>query len=82
MSVIAQELMTSIRRNLSVDWIQRKSAGARMRVLVKRILPSTGFRRASRMLPCNLCCSRQRRLRLSGLLLRPAIRRALFHIAV
>ena len=41
--VIAHELMTSIRSNLTVDWMHREAARARMRVLVKRILRKYGF---------------------------------------
>ena len=37
--VIAHELMVSLRENVTVDWAHRESARARMRVLVKRILP-------------------------------------------
>ena len=36
--VIAHELLVSIKSNLSVDWMHRESARARLRVLVKRIL--------------------------------------------
>jgi len=36
--VIAHELMTSIRTNLTRDWMHRETARARMRVLVKRIV--------------------------------------------
>ncbi len=35
---IAQELTDSLRRNLSVDWSQRESVQAKLRLLVKRIL--------------------------------------------
>jgi type I restriction enzyme, R subunit len=41
--VIAHELMLSIRSNLTVDWMHREAARARMRVLVKRILRNYGF---------------------------------------
>jgi type I restriction enzyme R subunit len=41
--VIAHELMTSIRSSLTVDWMHREAARARMRVLVKRILRKYGF---------------------------------------
>ncbi len=41
--VIAHELMTSIRSNVTVDWMHRDAARARMRVLVKRILRKYGF---------------------------------------
>jgi len=41
--VIAHELLTSLRENVSVDWAHRESARARMRVLVKRILRKYGY---------------------------------------
>jgi type I restriction enzyme R subunit len=41
--VIAQELVTSIRGNVSVDWVHREGARARIRVLVKRILRKYGY---------------------------------------
>lgn len=41
--VIAHELLTSIKSNLSVDWMHRESARARLRVLVKRILRKYGY---------------------------------------
>src|SRR5436305_8742733 len=36
--VIAHELVASIKNNVSVDWMHREAARARMRVLVKRLL--------------------------------------------
>jgi type I restriction enzyme R subunit len=41
--VIAHELVENIRRTVSVDWTQRETARARMRVLVKRILRKYGY---------------------------------------
>ena len=41
--LIAQELLTSLRENVSVDWAHRESARARMRVLVRRILRKYGY---------------------------------------
>jgi type I restriction enzyme R subunit len=41
--IIAQELVTSIKGGMSVDWMHRDSARARMRVLVKRILRKYGY---------------------------------------
>jgi type I restriction enzyme R subunit len=40
---IAQELVRQVRRNLSIDWTERESARARLRVLVKRILRKYGY---------------------------------------
>jgi len=41
--VIAQELLNGLKNNVSVDWQHQKSARARMRVLVKRILKRHGY---------------------------------------
>ena len=41
--VIATELVKSIKSNVSVDWMQREAARARMRVLVKRLLRKYGY---------------------------------------
>jgi type I restriction enzyme, R subunit len=41
--VIAHELVMSIKGSISVDWMHRDSARARMRVLVKRILRKYGY---------------------------------------
>lgn len=43
LKVIAHELLTSLRENVTVDWARRDSARARMRVLVKRILRKYGY---------------------------------------
>ena len=43
LKLIAAELVNSLRANATVDWSQRESARARMRVLVKRILRKYGF---------------------------------------
>ena len=41
--VIAHELLSSLKSNVSVDWQHRESARARMRILVKRILRKYGY---------------------------------------
>ena len=41
--IIAHELLEQLRENVTVDWHQRESARARMRVLVKRILKKFGY---------------------------------------
>ncbi|MEH0833614.1 type I restriction endonuclease subunit R [Pectobacterium cacticida] len=43
LKVIAHELLVSLMGNISVDWVRRDSARARMRVLVKRILRKYGY---------------------------------------
>jgi type I restriction enzyme, R subunit len=41
--VIAHELVASIKSSMSVDWMHREAARARMRVLVKRLLRKYGY---------------------------------------
>ena len=41
--VIATELVTQIRKNVSIDWTLREGAQAKIRVLVKRILNRFGY---------------------------------------
>ncbi len=41
--MIAQELVTNVRGNVTVDWMHRDNARARIRVLVKRILRKYGY---------------------------------------
>jgi type I restriction enzyme R subunit len=41
--VIANELVTSVKGSVTVDWMHRDTARARMRVLVKRILRKYGY---------------------------------------
>jgi len=41
--LIAHELMTSIKGSVSVDWMHREAARARIRVLVKKILRKYGY---------------------------------------
>jgi type I restriction enzyme R subunit len=41
--VIATELVASIKSNVSVDWMHREAARARMRALVKRVLRKYGY---------------------------------------
>lgn len=41
--VIAHELVGSVKKNVTVDWMHRDAARARMRVLVKRILREYGY---------------------------------------
>ncbi len=43
LKVIAHELLTGLKGNVTVDWSHRESARARMRVLVKRILRKYGY---------------------------------------
>ena len=41
--IVAQELVTAMRKNTSVDWTIRESVRARIRVVVKKILKTHGF---------------------------------------
>jgi type I restriction enzyme R subunit len=60
--VIAHELVVSIRKSVTVDWMHREAARARMRVLVKRLLRKYGYRPTCRTRRCRKCCNRLRRL--------------------
>ena len=50
--IIAHELLVSVKGNLSVDWMHREAARARLRVLVKRILRNTATHPIFRMRRC------------------------------
>lgn len=41
--VIAAELVTQVRKNVTIDWTLRESARAKIRVMVKRILTKYGY---------------------------------------
>src|SRR5204863_7844957 len=41
--VIANELVIGVKNNVTVDWMHREAARARMRVLVRRILRKYGY---------------------------------------
>ena len=41
--VIARELLDAVRRNVTIDWTERQSARAKIRVLVRRILRRYGY---------------------------------------
>ena len=43
LKVIAHELLTSLKSNITVDWMHRDSARAHLRRLVKRILRENGY---------------------------------------
>ena len=43
MHFIAQELVKSVKRSVSVDWTRRENARAQIRVIVKRILRKYGY---------------------------------------
>jgi Domain of unknown function (DUF3387) len=40
---IAQELVKTIRENVTIDWIEKQSVRARLRVMVKKILRKYGY---------------------------------------
>ena len=40
---IAQELTKTIRENVTIDWTERETVRARLRVMVKRILRKYGY---------------------------------------
>ena len=43
LKVIAAELVTNVRKSVSIDWTLRESARARIRVMVRRILNKHGY---------------------------------------
>jgi len=43
LKLIAQELVDTVKRSVSVDWIKRENARAQIRVMVKRILRKHGY---------------------------------------
>lgn len=43
LKLIAAELITRVRKNVTIDWILREGGPARIRVLVKRILNKYGY---------------------------------------
>jgi type I restriction enzyme R subunit len=43
LKTIAQELVTAVRRSVTIDWTVRENARAQIRVIVKRILRKYGY---------------------------------------
>jgi type I restriction enzyme R subunit len=43
LKLIAAELITQVKKSVSIDWTLRESARARIRVMVKRILNRYGY---------------------------------------
>lgn len=43
LKIIAQELVTAVRRSVTIDWTVRENARAQIRVIVKRILRKYGY---------------------------------------
>ena len=43
LAIIARELVTTVRRNATIDWAVQESARAKMRTAVKRILRRYGY---------------------------------------
>ena len=43
LKVIAAELITVVRKSVTIDWTLRETARARIRVIVKRILNKWGY---------------------------------------
>ena len=41
--VIATELVTQVRKSVTIDWTERESAKAKIRVMVRRILRKHGY---------------------------------------
>jgi type I restriction enzyme R subunit len=43
LKIIAQELVTAVKRSVTIDWTVRENARAQIRVIVKRILRRYGY---------------------------------------
>ena len=43
MAVFAAELVTNVRKSVTIDWTVRESARAKIRVMVRRILARHGY---------------------------------------
>ena len=43
LKVIAAELVTAVRKSVTIDWTVRESARAKIRVMVRRILKKHGY---------------------------------------
>jgi len=43
LGIIARELVSTVRRNTTLDWTHKESVRARLRLLVKRILQKYGY---------------------------------------
>jgi type I restriction enzyme R subunit len=43
LNTIAHELVDSVRRSVSIDWTQKESVRAKLRILVKRVLKKYGY---------------------------------------
>jgi type I restriction enzyme R subunit len=59
LKLIAAELITQVKKSVSIDWTLRESARAKIKVMVKRILNKYGSRRTCRKRPCGPCSSRR-----------------------
>lgn len=66
LKIIAHELLTSLKSNVTVDWIQRESAPPRCAPSSYAARASTAIRPISRTAPCRPCCSRRKRCRCDG----------------
>ncbi|AUB40551.1 Type I site-specific restriction-modification system [Nostoc flagelliforme CCNUN1] len=43
LKAIARELITAVRRNVSIDWTERETVRAKLRAIVKRLLRKYGY---------------------------------------
>ena len=58
LKIIATELVTQVRKSVTIDRTLRESARAKIRVLVKRILRRHGYHPTCKTKGLNLCFSR------------------------
>ena len=59
LKVIAAELVTAVRKSVTIDWTVRESARAKIRVMVRRILKKHGYPPISVRRPRGRCWNRQ-----------------------
>jgi type I restriction enzyme R subunit len=43
MKIIARELLEMVKRNVTIDWTERESVQAKLRLIVKKILRKYGY---------------------------------------
>ena len=51
LKTIARELVEKVRNNITIDWTQRESVQAKLRLMVKKILKKYGYPQTSRRRP-------------------------------
>jgi type I restriction enzyme R subunit len=76
---IAQELVQTVRANVTIDWTLRENVRAQLRVLVKRILRKHGYPPDKQDRRRTLCWSRQNTLCVLGVSVKRGVNSFLQH---